>query len=236
MKTAPVLRALAAVSAMALVYFDAPPAMAQPSGCTVSLQPSEPSPQLVGERIIWTATAANCGAAPVYQFGVAARAEGRDGEGPDHERGRPRFAMVRDFSLDHSFAWAPMQEGRYAIRVAVKDGFDAVQATSSVVSDEVDSRVTGDDAVVTPTLNPLVALYSAPPCRDGAMRVQFRPTGGPTRRPVDEHQHAALRAGREPELRRGGDARQHHLRDGPPGGARRGRAPALHDRDAPRDA
>ena len=87
--------------------------------------------------------------------------------------------MVRDFSLDNSFAWAPMQEGRYAIRVKVKDGFDAGTATSTVVSDEVTSRVTGDDAVVTPTLNPLVALYSAPPCRDGALRVRFRPAGGP---------------------------------------------------------
>ena len=87
--------------------------------------------------------------------------------------------MVRDFSLDNSFKWAPMQEGRYAIRVKVKDGFDAVLATSTVVSDEVATRVTGDDAVVTPTLNPLVALYSAPPCRDGVVRVRFRPAGGP---------------------------------------------------------
>jgi arylsulfate sulfotransferase len=141
-----------------------------PTGCTVSLQPSAPPPQLVGDRITWTATAANCGAAPVYQFGVASR-------------GHHRFAMVRDFSLDNSFAWAPLQEGDYAIRVKVKDGFDAVQATSAVESTEVTSRVTGDDAVVTPTLNPLVALYSAPACRHGAMRVRFRPAGGPSDAP-----------------------------------------------------
>src|SRR5262249_20893780 len=36
--------------------------------CMVSLAPSEAAPQLVGERITWTATAADCGAAPVYQF------------------------------------------------------------------------------------------------------------------------------------------------------------------------
>ncbi len=107
---------------MALVDLDAHAMAAQPSGCTVSLQPSTPSPQLVGERITWTATAANCGPAPVYQFGVAARAGGST------ETASP-FAMVRDFSLDNSFAWAPMQEGRYAIRVRVKDGFDAVLAT-----------------------------------------------------------------------------------------------------------
>jgi arylsulfate sulfotransferase len=168
MKTTPVLTALVAVSVMALAYLDAPVAIAQTAGCTVSLQPSTPAPQVVGERMTWTATAANCGAAPVYQFGVSDRGEGR---------GRS-FAMVRDFSLESSFAWAPMQEGRYAIRVKVKDGFDAVQTTATVVSNEVTSRMTGDDAVVTPTLNPLVALYSAPACRDGAVRVRFRPAGG----------------------------------------------------------
>ncbi len=166
MKAAPVLTALTAAHLMALV--GAPSAKAQSPGRTISLQPS--APPLVGERITWTATAANCGAAPVYQFGVAAR-------------GHHRFAMARDFSLDNSFAWAPMQEGDYAIRVKVKDGFDAVQATAAVEPIEVVSRVSGDDAVVTPTLNPLVALYSAPACRHGAVRVRFRPAGGPTNAP-----------------------------------------------------
>jgi hypothetical protein len=87
--------------------------------------------------------------------------------------------MVRDFSLDKSFAWAPMEEGAYEVSVHVKDGFDGVPATSTVVSDLVSSRVTGEDAVVTPTLNPLVALYSAPACEHGAIRVWFRPASGP---------------------------------------------------------
>jgi len=91
--------------------------------------------------------------------------------------------MVRDFSLDNAFKWAPMEEGGYEIRVKVKDGFDAAQATSTVVAHEVNSRVIGDDAVVTPTLNPLVALYSAPPCRNGDMRVRFRPASGPPHAP-----------------------------------------------------
>lgn len=178
MKTGPLITALAAVSVMALAGLDTPTAAAQPADCRVSLQPSAPSPQLVGERVTWTATAANCGAAPVYQFGVAAPSPGRDHQGPI-QGGRDRFAMVRDFSLDNSFKWAPMQEGRYAIRVKVTDGFGAALATSTVVSDEVASRVTRDDAVVTPTQNPLVALYSAPPCRAGVLRVQFRPAAGP---------------------------------------------------------
>src|SRR5262245_43282685 len=39
--------------------------------CMVALAPNEPAPQLVGERITWTATATDCGATPVYQFSAA---------------------------------------------------------------------------------------------------------------------------------------------------------------------
>ena len=38
--------------------------------CIVTLAPSDDSP-LVGERVTWTATAADCGATPVYQFSAA---------------------------------------------------------------------------------------------------------------------------------------------------------------------
>jgi len=54
--------------------------------CTVSLAPGEAAPQLVGERVTWTATAADCGAAPVYQFSVAPPGGA--------------FQVVRDFSPD----------------------------------------------------------------------------------------------------------------------------------------
>src|SRR5262245_22652241 len=69
--------------------------------CTVALAPDEAAPQLVGERITWTATATDCGTAPVYQFSVATH-------GGD-------FRVVRDFSPDNTFAWTPMQEGTYDI-------------------------------------------------------------------------------------------------------------------------
>src|SRR5438552_7145799 len=42
-----------------------------PSG-SVSLAPSAPAPQLVGERVTWMATAADVGTNPVYQFSAAA--------------------------------------------------------------------------------------------------------------------------------------------------------------------
>jgi hypothetical protein len=125
----------------------------------ISLTPSEPAPQLVGEPITWTATVIDASPGLVYQFSL-----GSPG-GP--------FRMVRDFSPDGSFTWAPMQEGNYRIRVAVKDGFGTSATDSAVVTDRVDSRVTGDQAVITPTANPLVALHSVPPGPVGTVHVEF---------------------------------------------------------------
>jgi arylsulfate sulfotransferase len=125
----------------------------------IILTPSEPAPQLVGDPVTWTATAPNAPSTLVYQFSV-----GSPG-GPFH--------MVRDFSPDNHFTWAPMQEGTYRVEVTIKDGFDASDTQSAVVVDQVDSRVTGDQAVITPTSNPLVALYSAPPGPEGTVHVEF---------------------------------------------------------------
>src|SRR5215510_7692024 len=102
--------------------------------CAVSLAPGEAAPQLVGERITWTATATDCGAAPVYQFSVAPHGGA--------------FRVVRDFSPANTFAWAPMQEGTYDVMVTAKDGYQATEAASAVVADAVASRVAGSEAVV----------------------------------------------------------------------------------------
>src|SRR5262245_47656079 len=88
--------------------------------CTVSLASSDDSP-LVGERITWTATAADCGAANVYQFSAASNGSG--------------LRVMRDFSPSNSFAWTPMQEGAYDIQVTVKDGYQATEITSAGVAD-----------------------------------------------------------------------------------------------------
>jgi hypothetical protein len=133
--------------------------------CSVSLVPDLSAPQLVGEPITWTATALNCGASPIFQFSVA-------------PSGGP-FQMMRDFSDASTFTWAPMQEGTYDVQVTVKDGYTATDMTSAIVPDAVNSRVTGTAPVVTPTANPLVALYSAPPTLSGAVHVNFRPSGQP---------------------------------------------------------
>jgi hypothetical protein len=130
--------------------------------CTVTLAPSDNSP-LVGERVSWTATAADVGASAVYQFSTAPHGGA--------------FHVVRDFSPTNSFTWTPMQEGTYDIEVSVKDGYEAIETTSAVVIEEVASRVTGSQAVVTPTLNPLVALYSVPPSSADTVFVQFAVAG-----------------------------------------------------------
>src|SRR5262249_5810251 len=59
------------------------------------------------------------------------------------------------------------------IEVSVKDGYTATETTSAVAVDTVASRVSGSQAVVTPTLNPLVALYSVPPSSADTVFVQF---------------------------------------------------------------
>src|SRR4029453_1824671 len=65
----------------------------------------------------------------------------------------------------------------FEIKVTVKDGYQAAETTSAVASDEVASRVTGSEAVVTPTSNPLVAPYSVPPSSADTVFVQFAPAG-----------------------------------------------------------
>src|SRR6516162_3761569 len=133
---------------------------------SVTLTPSEAAPQLVGERITWTATATDCGTAPVYQFSAAPHAGA--------------FHVVRDFSPTNTFTWTPMQEGNYDIEVIVKDGYQGTDTCSAVAADAVASRVTGSQAVIARTANSLVALYSVPPTTEaGTVVVQFAQAGDP---------------------------------------------------------
>jgi arylsulfate sulfotransferase len=137
---------------------------ADPLPTTISLEPSVASPDLVGEPVTWTATATHSGTPPVFQFSVGLHGE------PLH--------VVHDFSPDGHFTWAPMQEGSYDVQVTVKNGVNATATHSAVASYMVDSRVTGAEAVISPTLNPLVALYSVPPATgEDMVYVQFSQAG-----------------------------------------------------------
>src|ERR1700682_280912 len=126
------IAAIALWSAFAMFLF---PAMgrAESTSYIISLTPSKPSPQ-PGQQVIWTTTATNCGDAPVYQYKVA------------FTSANPKFRMARDFSLANTLAWGPLQEGSYAVMVTVKSSFNAADSTSAVVSDEINSLVTGDQA------------------------------------------------------------------------------------------
>jgi hypothetical protein len=131
---------------------------------SVTLTPSEPAPQFVGEPITWTATATDCGSTPVYQFSAAPQGGA--------------FHVVRDFSPTNTFTWTPMQEGTYDIEVIVKDGYQGTDTCSAVVADAVASLVSGSQAMITHTSNPLVALYSVPPTTQaGTVVVQFAQDG-----------------------------------------------------------
>ncbi|HEX8189231.1 MAG TPA: aryl-sulfate sulfotransferase, partial [Pyrinomonadaceae bacterium] len=128
------------------------------------LTPSPTSPRPVGTTITWTATATDTNPGGFeYQFSV--RPPGGD------------YVIVRDFTASNSFKWTPSErEGSFDVRVNVRNlvtGESAQQEASYSVT----SRVTGDGAVISTTGNPLVALYSAPPCDAGSMRVRFWRTG-----------------------------------------------------------
>ncbi len=127
----------------------------------VQANPSSGSP--VGTTITWTAKGLGI-KNPVYQFSVSSA------NGP--------FIIVRDFDRVPSFTWTPMQEGAYRIRGVVKAGFASAGGDTGVATFAVTSRVTGKNAAVSATANPLVALYSAPSCASGALVVQFRPASG----------------------------------------------------------
>ena len=130
---------------------------------SVSLSGSEPPVPLVGSPVTWTATASGHGPTPVYQFRVGATGGASQ--------------MIHDFSPGNTFTWNPMQQGSYDIQVTVKDSFGSATGESATATYRVDSRVVGTSAVVSPTSNPLVALYSAPPSAGSSMHVEFKPLG-----------------------------------------------------------
>jgi hypothetical protein len=126
----------------------------------IQLSPSADAPQPVGATVVWTATATDTNAGDLeYRFTV---------QSPDGD-----FPVVRDFDPANSFEWTPGErEGTFDVLVVVRNTTTHEDAQLEV-SYAVSSRVTGGDPVVSQTANPLVALYSAPACDAGSMRVRF---------------------------------------------------------------
>ena len=138
----------------------------------VSLIPSAQSPQLLGTPITWTAVATDSNTGPLtFQFNVAP------------PRGTFTNGMAKDFNVgtengswtSQPFVWVPTQvEGGYQIQVIAKD-FASGESASTIVQFQVTPLVTANRPVAVATVNPLVALFSAPACPAGStMRVSFQ--------------------------------------------------------------
>ncbi len=128
---------------------------------SVTLSSGGPSVPLVGSPVVWTATASGDGTTPVYQFNVTS---------PNGSS-----QMVQDFSSSNTFNWDPLLEGTYSVQVVVKNSYSSTTVDSTSASYTAQTRVVGSSAVISPTANPLVALYSAPPSSGTSMYVQFSP-------------------------------------------------------------
>ncbi|HEY7338725.1 MAG TPA: aryl-sulfate sulfotransferase [Bryobacteraceae bacterium] len=132
-----------------------------PAQISVSLTPSHRSPVALGTVITWTASASgpNIGI-PTYRF--RARAAGED------------FHTVVDYGPNASLDWTTIdREGSYEIEVTARSG-DATQAMAASAVMVMTSLAGGNGPEITATANPLVFIYSAPPCPAGqSLSVQF---------------------------------------------------------------
>jgi arylsulfate sulfotransferase len=134
---------------------------------SISISPSVASPASVGTIVTWTPTVSGAASGTLwYRFRV---------QPPD-----ATFQMIRDYGPNSSLDWtASEHEGIYQIEVSVRN-LKTGDSTGTTVGYEMISLANGDTPVISPTANPLVFLYSAPPCPAGsAMRVQFQPLGNP---------------------------------------------------------
>ncbi|HEV7858320.1 MAG TPA: aryl-sulfate sulfotransferase [Pyrinomonadaceae bacterium] len=130
----------------------------------VHLTNSASSPRPVGTTVEWSAAATDTNPGSIaYQFSVKPPTGG--------------FVMMYDFSPAQIFQWTPSErEGTYQIKVVARNNI--THETGQIIATYVvNSRVTDDVPVINSTAHPLVALYSAPPCSEGSMRVRFWRTG-----------------------------------------------------------
>ena len=136
------------------------------SAMSVSLRPSVPSPAPVGTIVTWTPSVTGAGPG-TFWYRYRTRPAGGT------------FHVARDFGPQYLFDWtASEHEGNYEIEVTVRD-LNTGDTAAGTAAYAMTSRVAGNIPVLTPTANPLVFLYSAPPCpAGGQMRVQFQSSIG----------------------------------------------------------
>jgi arylsulfate sulfotransferase len=137
---------------------------------SVRLAPTLPSPQPVGTVIGLRAIAksdADTKNAPRLHFRFSVSVDGSP------------FHVVHDFSSEAYFAWRPaLYEHEARVRITVQDIVLKTTAEADLPF-RIESRIKGKQPIVTPTANPLVALFSAPPCPEGShFRVAFHTGSG----------------------------------------------------------
>jgi hypothetical protein len=152
------------ILALAVVLMTPLTSMADP---TVQLSPSLSSPQPVGTLVTWTATATDPDPGTLmYAFG-----DGTSG----------KIRLVRDFGYTNSFPSYPaLQEGNYQVQVTVRNNSTGKTATVTETFAATAIANNTNPVVISPTANPLVALFSAKGCpKSDTMLVSFQTTGHP---------------------------------------------------------
>lgn len=132
----------------------------EPTRVVLSTQP--PESVLVGQTIVWDASAA--GEADMrYRFRVR-----RAGE---------EFRLIRDFGPLGSLTWSSLDEGLYEMEISARPAHSA-EGTSLTRTLLVRSRVEDGHPAVAATSHPLVFIFSAPACPEGSeIRAVFEADG-----------------------------------------------------------
>jgi len=129
---------------------------------SVSLTPSVNSPAPVGTIVTWSATVTGTGSGTLWYRFRALKTGGN-------------FSMIRDYGPNNSLDWTVSDhEGTFQIEVSARN-LNTGESATATATYVLTSRVSGNTPVISPTANPLVFLYSAPPCpAGGQMTVYFQ--------------------------------------------------------------
>jgi hypothetical protein len=164
-----VLRKLGLAVLAFAVTFGLPSAGRAVTPPSVTLTPSVASPQMVGTTVIWTAAVNNAPAGHTYGYQFSVTFKGQ-------------MQVVQDFSSTPTFTWVPSTvEGAYQFNVVARDTTTtpAVLFAPVSVSFTLLPWITAPLAagvVTRANSNPLVGLFSGPPCAAGhQLLVRFRP-------------------------------------------------------------
>jgi arylsulfate sulfotransferase len=148
---------LAAVAFIFMLLSPAPN-FAQTAPVSIALTPSVASPQMLGTSIVWTATVVNPVPGDTYDYQFAISINGN-------------IQVVRDAGVANTFTWVPYTvEGLYWVVVRVRDitlPTRIVYPYVAAIYQIMPWVTTAGGSAVNPTANPLVALFSGPPCIPG---------------------------------------------------------------------